>query len=55
MCMINKWRAIGERIRLGLKTRTTVNGMLAVSKNFLEAVPDEEDYWRGREESDRWP
>lgn len=26
----NKWRAIGESIQLGLKTRTIVNGMLAV-------------------------
>lgn len=24
-------------------------------KNFLEALLDEKDYWRGREESDRWP
>ena len=31
------------------------NTIRTQNKNFLEAVLDEEDYWRGREESDRWP
>ena len=48
MCIINRWTAVRESMWLRTKAKAIINGMRITRKNFLEALQDEKDFWRGR-------